>query len=197
MSFDQLKALIGLTLRNPEAAAGVLMGSRLPMQARWMALFLAVSLSAMLAWLSSQLFPLPEGEAVAVLSLTMQPLVMASMQLCAIVIAAGLMAAVGRLCGGQGNFADALLLTVWIEVVLLVLQAVQIVATVILPPFAGLLGILAVALFLWLTVHFTKALHGFRSGFKVLVGIVATAFLAGFALSVIAAALGLFPEVAQ
>ncbi|WP_372802869.1 YIP1 family protein [Paracoccus seriniphilus] len=196
MSFGDMKALLGLTFRNPEAAARMLMGAGLPMQVRWMGLFLAVALSAILAWLSSQMFPLPDGE-VMVLSLTAQPLVMAVMQLCAIVLAAGLMAAVGRLCGGHGNFADALLLTVWIEVVLLVVQVVQVVASVILPPFAGILGIMAIALFLWLTVHFTKALHGFRSSPKVFLGLVATAFLAGFALSVLAAAFGLFPEIAQ
>ncbi|MDB6177490.1 YIP1 family protein [Paracoccus sp. Z330] len=196
MSFDDLKGLLGLTLRNPEGAAAVLMRTGLPMQARWMALFVAVAVSAILAWISAQMFPLPEGEAM-VLSLTAQPLAMAGMQLCAIVLAAGLMATIGRLCGGQGSFADALLLTVWIEVVLLVVQAVQVVATLVLPPLAGILGILAVALFLWLTVHFTKALHGFRSGPKVFLGLIATAFLAGFALSVIAAALGLFPEIPQ
>ncbi|SNT74360.1 YIP1 family protein [Paracoccus seriniphilus] len=196
MSFGDMKALLGLTFRNPEAAARMLMGAGLPMQVRWMGLFLAVALSAILAWLSSQMFPLPDGE-VMVLSLTAQPLAMAVMQLCAIVLAAGLMAAVGRLCGGHGNFADALLLTVWIEVVLLVVQVVQVVASVILPPFAGILGIMAIALFLWLTVHFTKALHGFRSSPKVFLGLVATAFLAGFALSVLAAAFGLFPEIAQ
>ncbi|MDP5306366.1 Yip1 family protein [Paracoccus spongiarum] len=194
MTFDDLKSLVGLTFREPQAAARALIRLDLPVSARWMALLVAVAVSAMLAWLSSQLFPLPEGGP-AVLSVTGQPLAMAGMQLVAVVLASGLMAGVGRLFGGQGRFEDALLLTTWIEVVLLLVQLAQVVASLALPPLSGFLGILAIALFLWLTVQFTKALHGFHSSAKVLLVLIATAFLAGFVLSVIAAALGLFPEM--
>lgn len=199
MSFDDFKALVGLTFRNPEAAATALIGAGWPVSARWMALLLAVSVSALLAWLSSQLFPLPQGEAgnVPVLAVTSQPMVLAGMQLVAVLLAAGLMAGVGRMFGGHGRFEDALLLTVWIEVVLLLVQAVQIAATLILPGVAGILGVLAIALFFWLTVQFTKALHGFTSGIKVFLGLVGTAFAVGFVLSLLAASFGLFPEVPQ
>ncbi|MBU3030436.1 Yip1 family protein [Paracoccus marinaquae] len=196
MSSDDLQALVGLTFRNPEAAAKSLIAAGWPITARWMALLLAVSVSAMLAWISAQMFPLPEGEA-PILSLTAQPMAMAGMQLVAVVLAAALMAGVGRLFGGQGRFEDALLLTVWIEAVLLIVQLAQVLLSVVMPPLAGILGMLAIALFLWLTVQFTKALHGFRSGPKVFLGLVATAFLAGFVLSVLAAAFGLLPEISQ
>lgn len=196
MNFDDFKALLRLTFRDPETAARTLIAAGWPVSARWMALVAAVSISALLATASARMFPLPEGE-VAVLPLTVQPMAMAGMQLAAIVLAAGLMTAVGRMFGGQGRFEDALILTVWIEVVLLIVQLVQIVAALALPSLAGMLGVMAVALFLWLTVQFTKALHGFRSTPKVFLGLIATAFLAGFALSVIAAALGLFPEITQ
>lgn len=196
MSFDDLQALVGLTFRNPEAAARALIAANWPITARWMALVLAVSVSAVLAWISAQMFPLPEGEA-ALLSLTSQPMAMAGMQLVAVVLAAALMAGVGRMFGGQGRFEDALLLTVWIEAVLLIVQLVQVLLAVIMPALSGILGMLAVALFLWLTVQFTKALHGFRSGPKVFLGLIATAFIAGFALSVLAAAFGLLPEISQ
>lgn len=196
MNFDDFKALVVLTFRNPEAAAKALLAWGWPVPARWMALLIAVSVSAMLAWLSSQLFPLPEG-APSVLSVTAQPMAMAGVQLVAVVAAAALMAGVGRLFGGQGRFEDALLLTIWIEVVLLLVQLAQIAASLVLPPLSGFLGIIAIAVFLWLTVQFTKALHGFRSSGRVLLGIIATAFLAGFVLSLIVAALGLFPEMPQ
>lgn len=197
MNFDDFKALVGLTFRNPEGAARVLMGMNLPMSVRWMALVLAVSVSALLAWASTQAFPLPEGQAGGVMGLTGQPLVMAGIQLGAIVLASGLMAGVGRMFGGQGRFEDALLLTVWIEVVLLLVQLVQLLVSLILPGLAGILGILAIAVFLWLTVQFTKALHGFRSGPKVMLGLFATALAVGFVLSFLAAAFGLLPEIPQ
>lgn len=197
MNFDDLKVLVGQTFRNPEATAQALMRMNLPFSARWMALLLAVSVSALLAWAAAQIFPLPEGQDDGVLSLTAQPMVMAGIQMGAIVLAAGLMASVGRMFGGEGRFEDALLLTVWIEVVLLLVQVAQLVVSLILPALAGILGIVAVAVFLWLTVHFTKALHGFRSGARVVLGLFATALAVGFLLSFLAAAFGLLPEVPQ
>lgn len=196
MTVDDLKALARQTLRNPEAAAHWLIAQGWPMQVRWMALVLAVSLSGVLAFVSTLLFPVPEGEA-AMLPIAGQPLVLAGMQLSAIVLGAGLMAGVGRLFGGHGRFEDALLLAVWIEAMLLVVQVVQIVVSLILPPLAGMLGIIAIALFLWLTVQFTKALHGFTSGPKVLFVMFATLMVMGFVLSFVMAALGLMPEMPQ
>lgn len=199
MNFDDLKALVALTFRNPQGAAQALMALNLPISARWMALLLAVAVSALLAWISAQLFPLPEGTPApsGVFALMDQPMALAGIQLAAIVLAAALMAGVGRLFGGQGRFEDALLLTTWIEFVLLLVQFGQVVASLILPPLSGILGMLAIAIFLWLTVQFTKALHGFRSSAKVLLAMFATALAAGFVLSFLAAAFGLLPEVPQ
>lgn len=73
-------------------------------------------------------------------SISRQPLVLAGMQLVAIVLGAGLMAGVGRMFGGHGRFEDALLLTVWIEVMLLVVQLAQIVLSLALPGWRGSWG---------------------------------------------------------
>lgn len=196
MTTDDFKALVRQTFRNPEDAARWLIAQNWPMQARWMALVTAVSISGVLAYLSVQLFPIPEGET-PMLPLGQQPLVLAGMQLFAIIIGAGLMAGVGRMFGGHGRFEDALLLAVWIEVMLLIVQVLQIVFTLILPPLAGMLGILAIALFLWLTVQFTKALHGFTSAPKILLVMFATLMVMGFVLSFFMAGLGLMPEMPQ
>lgn len=197
MTFDDFKALIGLSFRDPNAAAHALMGQGWPIQARWMALLAAVSLSALLASLAAVLFSTPAPDGTQVVILSHQPMVLALMQFGAIVMAAGLMSSVGRMFGGHGRFEDALLLTVWIEVLLLVVQAAQLVVSLVLPGVAGMLGLAALVLFLWLTVQFTKALHGFRSSAKVALGLIGTAFVAGFVMSLIAAALGILPEMPQ
>ncbi|MFC0199358.1 Yip1 family protein [Paracoccus rhizosphaerae] len=197
MTSDDFKTLARRTLSEPEQAARWLIAQDWPMQARWMALVLAVSVSGVLAYVSTLAFPVPEGEVPAMLGMSRQPLVLAGMQMVAIVLGAGLMAGVGRMFGGHGRFEDALLLTVWIEIMLLIVQAAQIVLSLALPALAGILGILAVALFLWLTVQFTKALHGFTSGPKVLLVMFATLLAMGFVLSFILAALGLMPEMPQ
>lgn len=196
MSFDDFRTLLALSLRNPERTAHLLIGQNWPLQARWMALLAAVSVSAVLAWLAVAIFAPAAPEGGPGMMLNYQPMIFAAMQVGAIVLAAGLMAGVGRLFGGQGRFADALLLTVWIEVLLLLIQALQLVVALVLPVLAGLLGLAAMALFLWLTVYFTKALHGFRSTLKVVVGLVLTAIVTGFVLSLLAAAFGIMPEMA-
>lgn len=197
MTFDDFKALVRLTLRNPEQGAQLLMAQGLPMSVRWMALFLAVSVSGLLAYLAAVLFPIPDAEVPPMYALVQQPLVLAAMQLVAIVVGAGLMTGVGRLFGGFGVFADALLLSVWIEVMLLIVQVGQIVLSLVIPAFSSMLGIVAIAMFLWLTVQFTKALHGFSSGPKVLLGLFATLLAMGFMMSFFAASLGLLPEMPQ
>ncbi|MBU2956781.1 Yip1 family protein [Paracoccus sp. 1_MG-2023] len=197
MTFDDFKHLVGTTFRNPDAAARQLIGLNLPMQARWMALMLAVSVSALMAFMVSSLFPAPEGAEAPMLSFVRQPLMLAAMQFGAIVLGAGLMTGVGRIFGGTGNFADALILTVWIEILLLIVQAAQVFLSLALPGLAGVLGMLSVALFLWLTVQFAKSLHGFTSAPKVLLVMFATLLAMGFVLSFLAAALGLMPEMPQ
>lgn len=197
MTGQDFRTLLGLTLREPMQAARVLMALGLPVSARWMALLLAVSLSGVLAWIAGQLAPIPAEMRTPFSDAISLPFTMAGMQFCAVVLAAGLMTVIGRAFGGHGRFEDALLLTVWIEISLLLIQVLQLVAMVILPPLASILGVLAVALFFWLTVQFTKQLHGFSSSVKVLLGLVSTAFLAGFVLSILIAAFGLMPEIPQ
>lgn len=197
MSLDDFKIMVGMSFRDPQAAARTLIGQEWPIQARWMALSAAVSISAMLAWLAGVIFGAPAEDGGQAIMLGQQPMVLAVMQMGAIVLAAGLMSGVGRMFGGQGRFEDALLLTVWIEVLLLQVQVVQLVLSLVLPSVAGLLGIAAMVLFLWLTVQFTKALHGFQSTPKVMLGLIGTAILAGFVLSIVAAALGIMPEMPQ
>ena len=193
MNFDDLKTLAGLSLRDPDRAVAALLGLGVPMSARWMALVLTVTLSALLAWAGTALFPVETGSPVG--ALVAQPMTFAGMQMAGLVLAAALMAGVGRLFGGQGNFPDALLLVVWIEFLLLVVQAVQVVLMLVFPAVASILGLVAVGLFLWLAVRFARALHGFQSVALVALGMLGTMLVAGFILSFIAAAFGLIPEI--
>ncbi|MDO5646670.1 Yip1 family protein [Paracoccus sp. (in: a-proteobacteria)] len=193
MTLDDLKSLIALTLREPRQAAHWLMAQGWPMQLRWMALLLAVSLSGVLAAISMYLFP-PPADTPSMLP--REPFMLAVMQFAAITLAGWLMASVGQMFGGRGQFPDALLLVTWIEVILLLVQTVQIVVGLILPGASVLIGILSIMLFLWLTVHFIKALHGFESTPKILIVMFATVFAVGFVLSFVAVSLGFMPQVA-
>ena len=195
MTFDDFKGLIGLTFRNPQAAARALIDGNWPVSARWMALIVAVALSVILSWLVALMFT-GVGDQAAGALMAGSPLAMAGIQIAAITLAAALMAAVGQMFGGHGRFEDALLLAVWIEFLLLIVQAAQVALLLLLPAAGAVMGGLAIALFLWLMVQFTKELHGFQSSLKVLLGLIGTAFAVGFVLSFIAAAFGLLPEIA-
>lgn len=197
MTSEMFKGMVRLTFRNPEEAAHLLLSQGWPMSVRWMALLLAVSVSGVLAFVSAQLFPVPQDAETPVFALSQQPLILAGFQFAAIVIGAWLMAGVGRMFGGHGRFEDALLLAVWIEVILLIVQVVQIVLSLILPGAGAIMGIIAIALFLWLTVQFVKALHGFSSGPKILLVMFGTLLAMGFIMSFFAASLGLLPEMPQ
>ncbi|MDO5631940.1 MAG: Yip1 family protein [Paracoccus sp. (in: a-proteobacteria)] len=191
MRFDDLQALALLTFRNPARAVQALRSLNLPMPARWMALALVVSLSALLTWGASMLFPVSVdtgmNDAVA------QPLMVAGVQFAVLSLAAFLMAAVGRSFGGTGTFPDALLLMTWIEFILLVVQTAQVVLMLLFPIIASLMWLVAAGIFVWLMVQFTKALHGFDSAAKVALGMIMTFLAAGMVMAVVLSSLGLLP----
>ncbi len=186
MKLGDLGELAVLTLRNPDAALRVLRGLDLPMAARWTALFLAVVLSRMLGVLLLMVLPVTSGEPLA--ALLTDPMTMAGIEFFGMVLTAFLVTVIGRMFGGHGTFADALLAVAWIELLLVALMAVQLVMLVLLPGTVDLLGIVVGALSIYLTVTMTKALHGFTSlgkvalvyfGFSLLLGIVAVTLAPG------------------
>lgn len=191
MTLNDLFRLAVLTVREPRAAVAQLRGLNLPMEVRWMGFGLVVALSALLTWAAATLVPADVQS--PILELGRAPLRMAFAQAGALLIVVWAMAQVGRLFGGQGGFADALLLAVWVQAILIALQAVEFVLMPLFPIVAVLLSIASMALFLYLLAQMVKELHGFRSLAMVAVGMVATAFVLGMILSLLLVALGFAP----
>lgn len=198
MNGVNIRSLLGLTMRSPRDAAEAILRMDYPMPTRWALAVLVVALSGILSWVTAAMFPLPvEGEGSPYLWIVQQPLLVSALQLGALVLSAGLMSAVGRLFGGQGSFEDALILLVWVEAMLLMIQLARVVILPFMPGLAGILGVVAAGMFFYLTVQFTKVLHGFHSGWKVLLVMVGTMFVLAFLLSFIAAAFGLMPQMPE
>ena len=181
------------SLRDPALAVRQLQSLNLPMQARWMALAVVVALSAILGTLAMQIFPqLAEGSlGIPVLS----PLARVVLQTGGMVLTALLIANVGRAFGGQGDFADALLIVIWLEFLLLIAQAAQVVLMLVFPFFGSILGIAALVVIAWLSVQMIKALHGFSSAFMVFVGLIGATLVTLIFLTVLAGAFGLMPQL--
>ena len=195
MKFGDIGELAVLTLRNPDAAMRVLRGLDLPMVARWMALFLAVVLSRMLGVLLLMMLPVTGDDPLA--QLLSDPMTMAGIEFFGMVLTAFLVTVIGRAFGGTGSFPDALLAVAWIELLLVALMAVQVVMLVLLPGTVDLLGMIAGALSIYLTVTMTKALHGFTSLIKVAMVYFGLSLALGLLVMTVAPGLIPLPEVAQ
>ena len=177
------QSLLRLSVTEPEKGAVAVIGINPPIGARWTLLALAVVLGTVLAYLPLIL----GGSGQAMLSPITATVLQGGMNVAAV----ALISAVGRMFGGQGSFEDALLLVGWLQVIMLVLQAIQLVVMLILPPLTGLVIILSIALFFWLLSGFICALHGFESRFRVLLGTFGTLFIAAFVFLLILQILGI------
>lgn len=188
--------LMTLTLREPRRAFARLRGLELPLSARWGLVVMAAAASAVLSFLGTLLIPVPADAPADVLHvLSVTPWAMAATQVASAALAAYLLAEVGRVFRGTGGFADALLAVGWIETMMVAFQALQLATMLVLPPLAGLIGIGSLVLATVLVILFTMELHGFRNPLLVVLGIMGTVMVTGFMLSILAATLGLLPEV--
>lgn len=184
--------LIGVSVRDPDAAVAALQGMGIGPRESWRAIFLAASVGAILSWLVMRTLP---GAEAGLDRLTLQPIVMALLQVGAAALFAALVYRVGRMFGGTGRFDDALLVTAWLEIAMLFVQVPQILFSMAVPAVGGILSMLSFALYFVLAVQLIRAVHGFRNPLLVALGIVGTVFVAAFALSLLAASLGIMPEV--
>lgn len=180
---DRLSALARLTLSDPRRAARVLLAEGVPTRARSAGLLLVAVVSALLA--SLQAFegtgPMDPLSAFMLSS----PFRAAVMQWLFLALSVVLVDRVGRAFGGRGSFADALLVVVWLQLLMLVLQVAQLVVTFVSPVLAGLLGLAGFGVFLWLMTTFIAELHGFASRGLVFLGMVLTCLATGFVLGIL------------
>lgn len=188
---DRLIQLARLTLEDPRAATRALLAEGVPMPARTAGLLLVAVVSALLASVQLGLNPQPMDPVSAFMLAS--PFRAAVVQWGFLALSVLLIHRVGRAFGGHGSFADALLVVVWLQVLMLVVQALQLVTGILIPPLGGLIGLGGLVLFLWLMTCFIAELHGFASRGKVFVGMIVTAFAAGMVLG-LAAMLIVGPE---
>ncbi len=183
LSLRNLLMMARFTVQRPRDGARMVMASGIPMPARWLALVLMAVVSSVLAHLAFGLMP---AETRASMEEAMSsPIGTALLQFVLMVISVQAVFWVGRWRGGKGTFADAMLLMVWLQFILVVLQVIQIVVQVLLPPVADVIGLASVGLFMWLISNFVAELHGFASVGKTFLGVLATLLVAGFALAVL------------
>ncbi len=128
--------------------------------------------------------PLPSGD------VSLPPLLHAGILFGSLLLFASAIQVGGRLLGGQGRFAEALLVVVWLEVLAILVELALLVVGLLFGPVAGLLGLVGLAVLLWCLLHFTRALHGFPGLGRTALALLLGSLVAGVALSLVLGALG-------
>ena len=142
---------------EPREAASTLLSMGIPKAAYWPAFFALVALSVILA--ETVALVAPPAPTVVMPG----PLLMAALTALISAISVWAVWRVGRAAGGTGSFDEALLLTVFLQAILLAGQVVEFLLLLILPPLSGLFGIALIVLAFWLNINFIATLHGFSS----------------------------------
>lgn len=182
---ERLGALAQLTLTEPQAGAREVMALNPPLALRWTALLAASVTAVVLAYLP----PALAGN----LANLPAPFLLLAIQLAANLLAVWMLSAGGRMFGGTGRFEDALLLLAWLQLLMVAVQAAQLLLALVIPPLAVIFMLVAVGLFFWILTDFVRALHGFSSRGMVMLGIVGGMFAATFVIVILLNLLGIDP----
>lgn len=191
---DQVVALAKRTFEDPRAGVRTLLGLGVPLPARTVGLVLVSVLSALLLHLG--FFLLPPTDDPLTQFIGQSPVGSAMIQW--VILTATVLAIhrIGRLFGGRATLSDSLLVVVWLQLIMLGVQVVQLLTLILFAPLAGLVNLAGLVLFFWLFTSFIAEVHGFSSRWAVLAGVIGSGFVIAFALVVILS-MFLGPEVFQ
>lgn len=183
LNLSGLVAQASFTLRNPRVGVRQILALKPSMQARWLAFAIMAIGSAIVTHLSFAF--VPEAERDAVMHVMDSPLRTAGLQGVLLLAIVQLVWWLGRVRGGTGSFADALLVMVWLQFIMLAVQAAQLVLMLVSPPLAAIANLAGFVLFVWLLTNFVAELHGFHSLVAVLGGIIFGMILLAFGLAIL------------
>ncbi|HDR27771.1 YIP1 family protein [Rhodovulum sp.] len=189
---DSLPFLLALardTVTDPREGARRMLALDLPEGVLWQALMAVVAVSVLLTRIGDYLVPTPMNPLLPIFG--ENPLLIAVVQGGLLVVTVYAVYGIGRFFGGIGSFAGALALTVWLQVIMVLLQVVQTASLLILPPLAGLVGMFGIGLFFYLLSNFVAVLHGFSSVLKTFFMILASMFAIVIGMSILMSLLGI------
>lgn len=172
---QELRALVGLTLRTPRQAVQRLIGFGLPTAVLWQALALILLIAVLLDQLSLRVFGLPDNFPAEAANdpllmaiwesqrvMLSSPITHVTVQGAAWVIGVFLLHWVGRIFGGTGTLEGALATFAWFQATFIGLSIAATLVVLALPAIGGVLQIAVLVMILWIMTHFVAGLHGFR-----------------------------------
>jgi len=159
------------TLTEPRAAGARVIAMGWPPQILWLTLgLIAVAMSLAVSGIL-QTAPLPEGEMGEMLRLNpayRAPLLFALMQWGQAVISVFVLTWIGRAFGGEARVEDMLAVTIWLQLVAVVLVIGVVVITVLLPPIGAFALLAFVAWSIFIMLAMIDAAHRFDNFAKAL-----------------------------
>ncbi|MEI4195088.1 Yip1 family protein [Roseovarius sp. E0-M6] len=159
------------TLTEPRAAGARVIAMGWPPQILWLTLgLIAVAMSLAVSGIL-QAAPLPEGEMGEMLRLNpayRAPLLFALMQWGQAVISVFVLTWIGRAFGGEARVEDMLAVTIWLQLVAIVLGIGVVVITVLLPPIGAFALLAFVAWSIFIMLAMIDAAHRFDNFAKAL-----------------------------
>lgn len=179
-----------LSLRDPQGGARWVLAQGIPRGTAWELLVLVLVLSTALA-LAAEVVGLADpvlrdnedGESFT--------FVLGLINMAVLTGAVFLIDGAGRMFGGKGDQAGAVMIVVWLQFILMLLQVVQYAALIALPPLAALISLFALIMVFWLPTNFIAELHGFTSRVAVFFGLMAISIVVLILVSIVLASLGL------
>lgn len=179
-------------IRDSVAAPGVtaerLLSLELPLGTVVQGAILVSALDALLLGLlggGAFAVPTPDGD------LVFPPMIHALLLLASLLLSAGALQVGGQIVGGQGRFHQALLLVVWLEVVALAVQVIQLAVALLVTPLAPFVGLAGLAVLLWCMIHFTRVLHRFEGYGRTILALIFSTVVILIALSLLLGFLGM------
>ena len=176
-----------MTLTDPAGAARQLLAMPVPRPVLWQGFALVVVSSVLL----SEFATLASPGAVGLEELfSLGPWGAALLQAGLLFVMVQATHRIGAAFGGAGSRDDALKVMVWLQAMLLAVQALQVVVLILLPGLVNILGLVATGWFFWVLTTFIAELHGFQSRGKVFAGVMLTFLASVLAMTFLLSALG-------
>lgn len=152
---NDLAALARQAIAEPRAASESVLRLGVPSEAVWPGLGLIIVVSVIVNALAELMAPTTMG--------TVAPFTLMFFFAGVFIGFSVAIWQIGRIMGGRGTLQNALLLTAFLQGIVLVAQVVQLLLLILMPVIAGLFSIVVFVLGIWLNVNFIDSLHGFQS----------------------------------
>ncbi|MEM9032275.1 MAG: YIP1 family protein, partial [Pseudomonadota bacterium] len=147
LSFRHLMTMVGRSLQSPREGAAEILAVGIPRDAIWLSLAIVVVLSVILAELTALASAVANPDVLS--GIFGNPLAIGILQFLVLMATIGAVYGIGRAMGGSGSIDETAIIVAWLQFIMVCVQVVQTAALIIMPPMAGLIGIVALVLFLW------------------------------------------------